>query len=141
MKTGNRGQVLIVVALAIVVLVGFAALAVDVAYLAAVRNELQRCADSGALAGALIFRDGGTPGQAQASAEDFATRDTVMTSRLDLSLGEVVVPPPSSLDNKVQVITSRNVELFFAPIFGIPTWPTSASAVARAGDNSVQLVE
>jgi hypothetical protein len=68
-----------------------------------------------------------------------------------LAAGEVGVtlfPPLSPLDNQVQVTTSRNVTLFFAPIFGMPNRTISASAVARsyyrAGpppDNSVQLVE
>src|SRR3972149_7337901 len=57
MRTGNRGQVLVIVALAFAVFLGFAALAVDVAYLYTVRNELQRCADAGALAGASAFVD------------------------------------------------------------------------------------
>ena len=46
------GAVLIIVALIMVVLIGFAALAVDVGYLYATRNELQNIADGAALAAA-----------------------------------------------------------------------------------------
>ncbi len=62
MIRGNRGQVLMLVALMLVVLVGFAALGIDVAYMYSVRHELQRCADSGALAGASWFVDNSVPG-------------------------------------------------------------------------------
>ena len=61
MIRGNRGQVLMLVALMLVVLVGFAALAIDMAYMFSVRHELQRCADSGALAGASWFIDNSVP--------------------------------------------------------------------------------
>ena len=44
MRASERGQVLVLVALAFAVFVGFAALAIDVAYMYTVRNELQRIA-------------------------------------------------------------------------------------------------
>jgi len=49
---GQRGAVAIMVALLLTVLVGIAALAVDVGYFMTARNELQNIADSAALAGA-----------------------------------------------------------------------------------------
>ena len=48
----RRGAVMIIVALIMAVLLGFAALAVDVGYLYATRNELQNIADGAALAAA-----------------------------------------------------------------------------------------
>ena len=48
----RRGAVAIIVALIMVILIGFAALAVDVGYLYATRNELQNIADGAALAAA-----------------------------------------------------------------------------------------
>jgi hypothetical protein len=48
----QRGGVVIFVAVAMVVLIGFAALAIDLANLLVKRNELQNAADAGALAGA-----------------------------------------------------------------------------------------
>ena len=60
MKTGNnRGQVLVILALGILALLGVAALAIDVGFLYTVRNELQRSADAGALAGASYFKETG----------------------------------------------------------------------------------
>ncbi|HKI51620.1 MAG TPA: pilus assembly protein TadG-related protein [Geothermobacteraceae bacterium] len=48
----ERGAVLVLVGVLMIVLVGFAALAIDLGHLYVVRNELQNAADSGALAGA-----------------------------------------------------------------------------------------
>ena len=57
----HRGATIIFVALAMVMILGFAALAVDVGYLYVVRNQLQNAADSGALAGAqVLYNDAGT---------------------------------------------------------------------------------
>ena len=52
MRRHNKGQVLVLVALAIFVLLGLAALGIDAGYMYTVRHELQRSADAGALAGA-----------------------------------------------------------------------------------------
>ncbi|MEK7344568.1 MAG: TadG family pilus assembly protein [Pseudomonadota bacterium] len=51
----QKGSVTVLVALALPVLVGVAALAVDLAYLHVVRNELQNDADAAALAGAGVL--------------------------------------------------------------------------------------
>ena len=48
----ERGAVLVLVGVLMFVLIGFAALAIDLGHLYVVRNELQNAADSGALAGA-----------------------------------------------------------------------------------------
>src|SRR3989339_19293 len=51
----RKGVVMILVAVAIFVIIGFAALAIDVGHLFIVRNELKNAADAGALAGARIL--------------------------------------------------------------------------------------
>ena len=48
----RRGVTAVIVAICLVMLIGFAALAIDVGYLYSTRNELQNVADSGALSGA-----------------------------------------------------------------------------------------
>ncbi len=50
--TNERGATLVVVGLLLTVLVGFSALAIDIGYLYAARNELQNIADASALAAA-----------------------------------------------------------------------------------------
>jgi hypothetical protein len=55
-RLGNqKGVTIVLVAICIVVLIGFAAIAVDLAYLYIVKGELQNAADSGALAGAQVL--------------------------------------------------------------------------------------
>src|SRR5215471_251090 len=51
----EAGMTLILVALAMVVLLGISALAIDLVALYVARNEAQRAADAGALAGATVF--------------------------------------------------------------------------------------
>ncbi len=51
----EKGATIILVAVSMVVLLGMAALAIDVGYLYVVRGELQNAADSGALAGAQVL--------------------------------------------------------------------------------------
>ena len=52
----NKGQVLVLVALSLVVFIGFAALAIDVAYFYHTKHQLQGAADAGALAGAALLK-------------------------------------------------------------------------------------
>jgi Flp pilus assembly protein TadG len=61
-RLGNqKGVTIILVAICLVVLIGFAAIAVDLAYLYIVKGELQNAADSGALAGAqVLYNNAGT---------------------------------------------------------------------------------
>jgi hypothetical protein len=57
----QRGVSAIIVAICLIMLVGFVALAIDVSHLFVVRNELQNAADAGALAGAgNLYIDDGT---------------------------------------------------------------------------------
>lgn len=51
----NRGQILVLVALSLVVLIGFAALAIDIGYFYHTKNQLQGAADAAALAGASLL--------------------------------------------------------------------------------------
>jgi hypothetical protein len=145
MKRNEKGQVLVLVALAIFVLLGFAALGIDVGFMYSVRHELQRSADAGALAGASAFIDTGPwsniltdPAMVQAKvrALDFASRDNVVGSRLDPN-SEITVTFPSQ-DN-VQVTTQRRVNLFFARIFGKNAETISATAIAEVATASKKV--
>jgi hypothetical protein len=139
MNRGNRGQVLVFVALAMLALLGMAALAVDVGFMYSTRNELQRCADAGALAGASAFTTGDWNDTSMASdhprgiadlrARDYASRDVVVAAPLDPA-SDVATSFPS-LD-RIEVVTSRNVNLFFARIFGMGNRLITARAVAEA---------
>jgi Flp pilus assembly protein TadG len=51
----KRGTVTVMVALLLIMLIGFAAFAIDVGYMMVRRNELQNIADTAALAAAAAF--------------------------------------------------------------------------------------
>ncbi len=140
MKRNEKGQVLVLVALAMFVLLGLAALGIDVGYMYTVRNELQRSADAGALAGASAFTTGDwndtsmaldhPRGIADARAREFAAKDKVIQTTLNPA-SEVAVSFDSGPD-RIAVVTSRNADLFFARIFGIANQLITARAVAEA---------
>ena len=144
MKMDNRGQVLILVAFAILFLIGMAALAIDVGFMYTTRHELQRSADAGALAGASAFIGGEwdnnnlsspTMVEADTRARDYASMDSVSppigaSSPVHLDrASEVSVAFP--LMNYIRVTTRRQVNLFFARVLGYPTKELTAFATAR----------
>jgi len=143
MRDGKRGQVIIVFVLCLFVLLGFAALAIDVGYLFSVRGELQRSADAGALAGAYVFHDGAwekddipkeLKKKADEKARTIASRDPVVDKPLnaDPKNGEILVDFEKGAVNQIQVKTKRKVDLFFAGILGIPAVTIEATAKAAA---------
>jgi hypothetical protein len=134
MRIGNRGQVLLVFVAALLALLGFAALGIDVGYMYTVRHELQRSTDAGALAGASAFFDGSWSDSAiralaDARARAFASKDKVATAVLS-SGGEISVAFPAA--ERVRVDASRNVPLFFSRIFLGPTKTITAYSIAEA---------
>ena len=138
MIRNNRGQILVFVALAIFAILGLAALGIDVGYMYSVRHELQRCADAGALAGAAPFTtqdwdDTSVRAEADTLARDFATKDPVVRTLLNRDT-EVAVTFPSGRYGHIAVDTSRNVDLFFARIFGMQNRTITAHAMAKVSN-------
>lgn len=69
---GQRGAVIVLVAISMVVFLGMAALAIDLSHLYVVRNELHNAADAGALAGARkLYNETGTAINSGANQEAF----------------------------------------------------------------------
>ena len=133
MKKNEKGQVLVLVALAMFVLLGLAALGIDVGYMYSVRHELQRSADAGALAGVAPFTtkdwtDSSVRSEAETLARDFATKNNVLGTPVDN--GHITVTFPTQ--DHIRVDTSREVNMFFARIFGMQTRTITAHAIARA---------
>ena len=74
---GHKGATVIFVAVAMVMILGFVALAVDLGYLYVVRGELQNAADSGALAGAQVLYDDPTTTADVPGSQVYAGANTV----------------------------------------------------------------
>ena len=115
------GQTLIQVALFMVVLLAFLALAIDVGHIYAERRRMQNAADAGALAGAweICFGD---PSQAEATARDYTiARNGAQAADVDVQTWTVTV------------VASETTDTFFAGIIGIPTADVGAVAEAACG--------
>jgi Flp pilus assembly protein TadG len=131
-SSDERGAVLVLVALGSVVLVGVAALAIDLGMLYTARSEAQRAADAAALAGAQEFLYS-APEVAELPARDsaisFAQRNQIQKVAIDPSEVMVEVRRDQRI---VQVEVARKVETLFARVLGFREVTVSALAQARA---------
>jgi Flp pilus assembly protein TadG len=119
----ESGQVLILAALCITILMGFVAVAVDVGLLLREKRLLQIAADSAAIAGAAELNNGDVTAGAQADASLNGVTDGVNGAT-------VAVSQPSA--GYVQVIASQSQPTFFMRLFGRSSMTVSALAVAAA---------
>ena len=119
----ESGQVLILAALCITILMGFVAVAVDVGLLLREKRLLQIAADSAAIAGAAELNNGDMTAGAQADASLNGVTDGVNGAT-------VAVSQPTA--GYVQVIASQSQPTFFMRLFGRSSMTVSALAVAAA---------
>lgn len=154
-KIRQRGAALILTAVALAALLGFAALAVDIGYLYVVRNQLQNAADAAALSGAGYLTLGppvpnwetAKTKAAEAISLNKATRTTLTDGQVTYGYWNIKGTPSGlqalpmtpgaddlpALKVSISKSTGQNgggVELFFARIFGNTSSPLSAFAVA-----------
>jgi hypothetical protein len=130
---GERGQVIPIVAVAMTVLLGAAAMAVDVGYLRYSQRITQNAADSAAIAGAnelAYAADPTSAAQADAALNGFTHNGT--------SVNVIVHTPPWTGPNSgnakaVEVLVSANHPMFFERIFGMNNTAVQARAVAVFG--------
>lgn len=143
----RRGHAILLVSVTLPVLLGMAALTVDVGYMYLARQELQTAADAGAMAAAwtLIDEDGDIVSDiSEAEAMTFSALNST-GGTVEVNFGWVAdpfdplspfVPAAPGAANAIQVITGRTsetanpLELFFAGIFGFTQTDISASAVS-----------
>ncbi len=127
------GASAIVVALISVVVIGFSAIVIDVGYLYEVRRQLQSAADAAALAGAHELILGNSETEILSVSENYAKKndfpkDIGTSEELWMHLGS---PGTEIGENYVKVTVEKNVNLFFARIFGIDNTPVQAQAKAQ----------
>jgi len=126
----HSGQVLIMVALAMTVLVGFVAMSVDVGYAMAQRRQVQTAVDAAAIAAA------------NAALANASTSDVINTAKsygadnADVPTSDVtVVRPPTTGahagdSNYIQVSITKDVPRLFSGIVYKGPWKVSASAMS-----------
>ncbi len=134
-REGERGQVVPIVALALFVLFGASAMAVDVGYLRYMQRIEQNAADSAAIAGAneIPYSDVTAAAKADAGSNGFTDDGT--------NVIVTVNNPPSSGSysgntSAVEVIVKAKHAMFFEKIFGTSSSWVSARSVAIFGSGN-----
>lgn len=117
--TNQRGSITVLTVLAITVLLGFAALVVDIGFLYVNRAELVNMADAAALAGVQDLP--GDTAQAEASGREYAAQNGQASDVV-----EVTVPT----NKAVAVTAKRTVNMTFAKVFGLNSVDVRAKAAA-----------
>jgi Flp pilus assembly protein TadG len=141
----RRAAALLVVLIFIPVMLGMAALTIDVGQMFAVRAELQHAADAAALAAANRVHSSDTAFALESLAEAIATRNHPghgdVVSQFVLghwNTDSATFIPGATPRNAVHVVTARTEEtgnpvgLFFSPFFGKNRTSITASATAMA---------
>jgi len=160
----RRGIAVVYVAISMTVVMGMAALSVDIGMLYNAQAELQRAADSAALAAAaeLVAEGGASPEQlARDAADEFARLNTILRESVgdggaQIEFGRAVYnagngrfefDPTGEVSDAVRVTVSRDssasagpIEMLFAGIFGMKTRALSARAAAVLVPRDIAVV-
>ena len=118
-RRGERGQALVLGALALVVLFGFTALSVDVGFFLRHRAVVQQAVDAAALAGAQALPDDRV--LAEQLARDFAEKNGVDPATVEVSFRctsnfQLACDPAADRWDTIQVRGEMDVPFFFAPV-------------------------
>jgi len=136
-RRGERGVMIIWLALFLLVLIGFGSLSVDVAKLAATRTQLQNAADAAALAGAsAIDSQTGVIVQPTAIAR---AQTTAITNKafndepqpVVLAAADVTFPTPTRCKVKVRREGANGVVTTLAQVVGLKKLEVTATATAK----------
>ncbi len=125
----ESGTVVALVAVSIVVLLGMAALAIDLSSLYQAQKQAQTAADAGALAATQDL-----PSNAIGAAND----GTTYAQKNDPGSSVTVSTPYAGNSNRVKVTVNVTAPTFFAKVFGFNSAAVSASAVGGEHGKSMQ---
>jgi Putative Flp pilus-assembly TadE/G-like len=135
-RINERGQVLVLVALALVALIGFVALAVDTGFVWGARRKMQTAADAAALAGAIASRQGQSSANITTAAQDSAGLDGFTDGANGVSVNvNSSYSGGGCSSNCVQVTIDQTQPTFFLKALGSPI-DVKAAAVAGTTNSS-----
>jgi hypothetical protein len=133
-ERSERGQVVVLVVVALVVLLGFAALVIDVGYAYYAHRQLQASADAAALAGAQELPD---RDRAEAVAREYSASAGSKNEKSDIPDVTTTVQtkcinsiPGCDPVNAVVVLERAPTKTFFAGLFGIDSFKITARSTA-----------
>lgn len=133
-RNTESGYVLVVLAAMLVILLGFAALAVDLGIMYGARTSAQRAADAAALAGAYTFIESPFSTQPEslaiARAQYIATKNTILGAPIPNSEVAVTVNYPNRL---VTVNLTHVIPTFFGRVLG---WTSARVSVIAHAEGS-----
>lgn len=122
----SRGQIIVLFALSLTVLIGIMGLSIDVSYAWVNELRIQKAADAAALAGAVYLPDNPTP------ARDASLASAVQNGYTNASGGVVIDAHQDATDHeKMDVTISAPVPTFFMRVFGITSLQPSRTAHAQ----------
>lgn len=122
------GNILVLTAASVFLILILAASAIDVSYILTARNQLQCAVDASALAGAtgLIVNNQ----EAVDRAIQFAGLNNCVNNPVQVNSGDVSFPS----SNQIRVNKNLNLNLFFAPVCGLNSVSISAQATAQVNN-------
>jgi len=125
-RKSERGQAVVLMALSLVVIMGMAALVVDVGSWYHTKRRLQATADAAALAGAQLLP--ADSAGAQSMAQSYANQNGGDVAGADITVSSTVLP-----DDTIGVRARKTDAGVFSGILGIASADISARAKARVG--------
>lgn len=159
-RANERGAILALAGILLMVFLGMVVLGVDLGYVAMVQGELQAGADAASLAAVDTLRDGGTAAEAQQAAIDTASKNDAAGSDMSLAASDIVFgsydfdtkqfmsPPSLDFPPAVQVNARRSeqssggpLDLLFGGLVGQAQANVDAKAVAAIGRREMVIVQ
>lgn len=145
----RHGNVIVLTAIMMVVMMAFLAFAVDVGYIANTKSELRRAVDAGALAGAGRLVDGVEAARPQVI--NFVQRNLIGARTADAANIEVTAGSWDSTTRTFQqsnespsalrvVVSHPNQPLFFGRVLGKNAFDLTAEAIAQYQPRDIMLV-
>lgn len=164
-ENNRKGAILVLAAFLMVMFFAFIAFSIDLGYLGLVRTDLQRAADSAAIASAWDIVEGNsslgktsvyaTDAKARATAADYVTQNAAANLTTTLAADDIVIGrlastadgkwtvqensagPANAVRVRIRRTTEQNgeVPLFFARVLGIKSRSMQAEAIAAFMDN------
>lgn len=134
-RESERGAIAVLVALLLVVLLGFAAVAVDIGLIAWTRTQLQTGADAAALAIAQDCAKSGTTACQSTAPSKAQTLTAANIANGNAAADTPVFPAPATVTVHVSARdkTGPGLQLGFAQVLGIPRTDVDATATAAWG--------
>lgn len=121
LKRAGRGQILVILAILIPIMLGVVALAVDISTFDWTWARMQSAADAAVLAGASNLPT--SPSRAIATATAYAQTDGMLAS-------EVSTPTVAADNLSMSITLSRSVPYYFGRVLGLTTSPVVVTATA-----------